>query len=141
MIALELIANERKRQIEKGFIPEHDDLHTHGELAQAATVYADAALRTACGGVLEFFADDYANSEETDIIWPWLEYRDNQFQLKGLNIDADPISSCVKAGALLVAEIERLQRLQIGAKVSSKESSKFTGDASSRPGSRDRAHR
>lgn len=39
-----LIADERARQIRtEGWTAEHDDEHTHGELAQAAVAYAGAS--------------------------------------------------------------------------------------------------
>jgi len=79
---IDLIAAERQRQINvEGWTPEHDDGHTQGELARAAAVYAVPDLH-----------DDW---------WPW----DDGWYRPG-----DPIRELVKAGALIAAEIDRLQR-------------------------------
>lgn len=88
--ALTLIAAERRRQIEQeGWTPEHDDEHDSGQLASAASVYA-ATLRDCGSGV--------------PVGWPWghgwwKPTPDNR------------VRELVKAGALIVAEIERIQRL------------------------------
>lgn len=87
--ALRLIAVERARQVEShGWTPDHDDeVNGDGELAQAAAAYA-------CGACDD--ADAY-------LFWPG-----------GWNPDAfkptGTIRDLVKAGALLLAEIERRQR-------------------------------
>lgn len=81
---------ERRRQIEKeGWTPEHDDGHSRGEMAVAAGYYA---LR--CG---------YPHEREIGVpsCWPWgtrwWKPRDKR-------------SNLVKAAALILAEIERLDR-------------------------------
>lgn len=92
--ALEDVAAERRRQIEvEGWTPEHDDEHREGELAQAAAVYALGAAYRAQG----FRATNVLRM----VTWPW----DNAwFKLK------DQRRDLVKAGALILAEIERLDR-------------------------------
>lgn len=96
---LEEISAERRRQIEvEGFTPqEHDDAHAEGELATAASTYAQyasSAQMHAAG--LGFSRGGYAPAR-----WPWLAaWWKPQDRRRDL----------VKAAALLVAEIERLDR-------------------------------
>lgn len=87
--ALSLIGAERRRQIEvEGWSPEHDDAeHGNGELAMAAACYA-----------LPHDDDEPTDPPE---FWPWAE----SWWKPG-----DRVRELVKAGALIVAEIERLQR-------------------------------
>lgn len=88
MKAIRLIEKERTRQIEsEGWTTDHDDSHECGELARAASAYAHPV-----------FMDD-----EVPIQWTW-----NYKWWKPT--PEDRIKELVKAGALIVAEIERLQR-------------------------------
>jgi hypothetical protein len=81
---IELIAEERQRQIEKeGWSKEHDAEHYRGEMAIAAMCYADP--RKLNGKV------PYG--------WPW---DDKWWKPK------DRVRNLVKAGALIAAEIDRL---------------------------------
>ena len=90
MSAIDLIVIERQRQIEKeGRTTEHDDLHQSDELARVAACYAMPIFyRT------RIFLSTY---------WPW------HYSWWKPTPD-DRIRELVKAGALIVAEIERLQR-------------------------------
>lgn len=94
---IELIAEERHRQIEKeDWTPEHDDQHNTSDLALAAAAYASAELyrRTTPEG--------YDNMPH---IWP--------FERKWWKPTPDDrIRELQKAGALIAAEIDRLQRLR-----------------------------
>lgn len=94
---LDVIANERYRQLTvEGFTPEHDDEHAEGELARAAAAYAVAdALRKCSPPGAENIVPGY---------WPWSEDWWKP-------LPDDRIRELAKAGALIVAEIERLQRL------------------------------
>lgn len=84
----ELIAEERTRQISgEGWSAEHDDSHKRGELARAGVAYAIHAL---IGGTQPVNA------------WPW--------ELKWWKPSDEPVRNLVKAGALIAAEIDRLQR-------------------------------
>lgn len=98
-----LIAAERQRQVDaEGWTAEHDDTHECGELALAAAVYAcpprdrsDAIKRA---------------------LWPWGW---NSFKGEPMYFDRPTptdarIRSLVKAGALIAAEIDRLQRATPG---------------------------
>jgi hypothetical protein len=93
--AIHLIARERTRQkTQEGWTDEHDDEHDNGELVEAAVTYALEAT---------FNAPTVAGTWKEQF-WPW---DDEWFKLK----DNDPIRNLVKAGALIAAEIDRLQRI------------------------------
>jgi len=94
--AIELIAEERRRQIEsEGYSLRHDDEHAAGELAMAAMCYClDPVWRPA---------------QMAPLGWPWVGGGD----MDGFKPDNDRIRELVKAGALIAAEIERLQRLNL----------------------------
>jgi len=95
--AIELIATERRRQIEQeGWSPEHDDTHTEGELADAAAYHA------ATSPVYRHWRGGHYES-----IWPkgWGSKWDHRLK-------SDRVRQLVVAGALIAAEIDRLQRLQ-----------------------------
>ena len=83
------MAERARQQSVEGYTPEHDDEHGAGELAGAAACYA-------LWGVMHWAARQGAKD-----FWPWSldhwkpgDHRDN----------------LVKAGALILAEIERLYR-------------------------------
>ncbi len=103
--ALAAIAAERQRQISaEGYDAAHDDEHDTGELALAAGVYA---LYAAMTPLERDFAARYGpNLYGTGGLWPW-----DHADLKLTTHRAD----LIKAGALIVAEIERLDRLNGGA--------------------------
>jgi len=101
--ALELIAAERARQISvKGWTPSHDDNHKLGEMAGAAAIYALAA----CGFDNPHVIDGKRPNVTHKVrVWPWAD--------AWWKPSDDPIRNLEKAGALIVAEIERLQRLRV----------------------------
>ena len=79
---------ERRRQIEvEGRAPEHDDRHGAHELAEAASCYC----LSSAGKPFDYF----------ETMWPWERW---WFKV------SDPRRDLVKAGALVLAEIERLDR-------------------------------
>lgn len=82
------VLNERVRQLtEEGFTAEHDDKNNScGQLADAAICYAQCL------------------SKKTPLIWPWWNdwWRPSVSRRRNL----------VKAAALLIAEIERLDRAE-----------------------------
>lgn len=79
---------ERRRQIEvEGWAPEHDDRHGAHELAEAAACYC----LSSAGKPFDYF----------ETMWPWERW---WFKVSG------PRRDLVKAGALVLAEIERLDR-------------------------------
>lgn len=90
--AIQLISDERQRQVEvEGFAYMHDDNHGDESLATAASCYA--------------LPDHKDRGEYVDTLWPWNE----EYWKPTPN---DRIRELVKAGALIAAEIERLQRLK-----------------------------
>ena len=109
MTALEEIAAERRRQIEvEGWTPEHDDQHEYGELAQAAAAYAS---HTPHREQVDVFAGRAGGGETRVgwflphvVLWPW-----ERAWWKPSNRRRD----LIKAGALIVAEIERLDRAAV----------------------------
>lgn len=99
---IELIAEERLEQLRKhGWSVDHDDGHRSGELNDAAIGYAQAAAYQARGESLDFVRSAVPAAE---IRWPW---EDSWWKPS-----ADPVRNLVKAGALIAAEIDRLNRLQ-----------------------------
>jgi hypothetical protein len=89
--AADVIA-ERERQMQaEGWTPEHDDTHSCGELAAAAACYAHPAP----WGVRP------SSVTEPPQIWPWSR---EWWKPK------DRRANLVRAAALIVAEIERLDR-------------------------------
>jgi hypothetical protein len=91
-----MIAAERQRQIEaEGWTPEHDDDHSDGELLLAAGSYASYALG------LEYHGRNFDDALWR-VRWPW--------SIDWWKPSDDPIRNLVKAGALIAAEIDRLQR-------------------------------
>lgn len=99
---VELIAEERQRQIEKeGWTPEHDAEHTDESLSKAAACYAmPSNERTK----YQSFHSQYGNFPRW---WPF------SWDLKFWKPTPDNrIKELVKAGALIAAEIDRLQNLK-----------------------------
>jgi hypothetical protein len=92
-----LIAAERERQIKgEGWTLEHDDAHKYGELAAAASCYAHHA-----NCQIRKFQPSYIKNRPSG--WPW--------DAKWWKPSAFPVHNLVKAGALIVAELDRLARL------------------------------
>jgi len=85
-VAARDVLAERRRQVEQeGWTPEHDDQYADGELSSAAICYANT---TSAGG-------------SSPNAWPWPE---------SWWKPADERRNLVKAGALILADIERLDR-------------------------------
>jgi hypothetical protein len=98
-----LIADERKRQVEEeGYTPEHDQGHSEGELGVAGACYA---LDLAIGPDDEVASSFQSHcAEASDQCWPW--------DPKWWNpTPSDPVRQLAKAGALIAAEIDRLQKI------------------------------
>lgn len=97
-IGVPLIQQERIRQIySEGFDADHDAAHTHAELLEAALAYVACAIGQVQGEPLTDAAEVAGLSW-----WPvgW-----SQEWWKPSN---DPIRNLTKAGALIAAEIDRL---------------------------------
>ena len=99
---VDLIAQERNRQIEEEkWDSDHDDSHTSMCLTTASASYAlDVAARH--GKVHESWSKTFKDC--SDKIWP---FDDEWFK----PTPDDPVRQLVKAGALIAAEIHRLQRI------------------------------
>jgi hypothetical protein len=92
-MGIELIAEERERQIAKeGWTAEHDDDHDNNELAAAACCYASA-----------YYGQSGSPNGHPPNGWPWAAkwWKPSRSYRRNL----------VKAGALIAAEIDRIQRL------------------------------
>lgn len=92
------ILKERERQeTEEGWTPDHDDLHPNGEMAGAAACYAMQATLDGIG------QRQLAESVKRAIreLWPWAA---DWWKPKTTRQDL------VRAGALIAAEIDRLDR-------------------------------
>lgn len=99
---IELIAEERQRQIEEeGWTPEHDDEHEDGELADAAACYCIDQNRHINWNTSRVNAKAHIELERT-LFWPW-----NKEWWKPT--PDNRIKELTKAGALIAAEIDRLQ--------------------------------
>jgi|ERR1035437_4746537 hypothetical protein len=100
--AVELIAAERTRQLgAEGYSYKYDDSHTNGELANFACCYA-----------LDPMGGDATNIIKTLKPFGWeLKINCNENTSESWGSIQRRIKDLVKAGALLSAEIERLQRL------------------------------
>lgn len=90
---VDLIAAERERQVSaERWTPEHDDEHDRAQMARAAACYA-------------LTRGEVVKVEKTTIPpmeWPWGS--------AWWKPTGDAVRDLVKAGALIAAEIDRLQR-------------------------------
>lgn len=89
----DVIAERLRQQAEEGFDAAHDDKYTEGELAAAAASYVDFAS----------YSDDTRARYTGRVVtgWPWAA---DWWKPKSRRQDL------VRAGALILAEIERLDR-------------------------------
>ncbi|EPL2100358.1 hypothetical protein OD797_15170 [Pseudomonas aeruginosa] len=87
---------ERRRQITaEGWTPEHDDEHSHGQMARASACYALAGSSDPNDGTAALLVS---------LAWPW-----DQQWWKPTSARRDLVKAC----ALALAEIERLDRAGI----------------------------
>ena len=86
---------ERRRQIEvEGWTPEHDDQHGNWELSRAAVCYGNMGRNGPFS---------HPHPAHPPLGWPW--------HWTWWKLSDDPRRNLVKAGALILAEIERLDRM------------------------------
>ncbi len=105
MSGIDDIATERKRQIEQeGWTPDHDAAYHKGEMVKAAVAYASHAT---VGIELKGHKPETYQSVPPPKYWPWSR---QWWKPK------DPRRDLVKAGALIAAEIDRLDREAAAAK-------------------------
>ena len=94
---IELIAEERQRQIEvEGWTKEHDVQHKDCELAKAAICYADPK---------KYY---YQANRTLNIRVPNHTFWPKQWDIHWFK-PTDRVRDLIKAGALIAAEIDRLQ--------------------------------
>lgn len=98
----DMIQVERARQLfVKNFTPEHDDQFTGGDLIEAACAYGVSAEASYFSKNNVTFATITAGHPPT--CWPWKK--------EAWKRSSTPIGDLVKAGALIAAEIDRLNRI------------------------------
>lgn len=89
--AADVLAERRRQQEQEGWTPEHDDVHDVGDLAVAGACYAAKAA----GRGLH-------RADSVPALWPW----SSEWWKP-----TTPRRDLVKAAALILAEIERMDRL------------------------------
>ncbi|EOV0239246.1 hypothetical protein ACOIPA_004356 [Salmonella enterica] len=96
--ARDVLAERNRQQSVEGWTPEHDDAYNGGELARAAACYArHVSVR---GGI---YAENPAAYQDEGVPydWPWAEEWWKP---------TSPYRDLEKAGALILAEMERINR-------------------------------
>ncbi len=96
MNVIEEIRTERERQMER-FGIFHDDEHSDGELAKAASLYAELAND-------HELAMQFADAHDVPAGWPWSWH--------WWKPEKGPRRMLIKAAAMIIAEIERLDRIK-----------------------------
>lgn len=102
------VSEERLRQItEEGFNSERDDTYLPGTLGSAGASYALAAVAQ-----LIYGPDSEKEVSRAPDYWPWGQDTWNP---------VDPRRNLVKAAALLIAEIDRIDRREASEKIAAPE--------------------
>jgi hypothetical protein len=100
------VMHERRRQITvKGMTAQHDDAHATGEMTRGALNYLAAASATMLLGGKAFDAKPPLDGLGAIVAWPW----SRDWWKPGL-----VRRMLVKAAALIIAEIQRLDRAEAG---------------------------
>lgn len=120
-----LIGAERSLQIAKGWNPEHDDRHVECELIRAAMCYAraaeiiqdhgpaESARRYLVRNGIDPATDEDYQASLSDPVGYHFGYRppdDWPWEPEAWKPEPEAIDNLMKAGALIAAEIDRLQR-------------------------------
>lgn len=119
---IELITQERQEQIEKhGWSKEHDAKHDQGELANAACSYAMTSE-------MQDYLDENWGDDMHLSFWPF----ELSYYKKDNSGEVEKIKDLAKAGALIAAEIDRLQaeQAQIKKKMENKVTIEITAEGS-----------
>ena len=99
------VLSERRRQVEaEGWTPEHDDTHDRGELPRAALSYLSAVIVALSVGSPVWSSPPPVDDlfPGSSLVWPWARRWWKPGSIRRM---------LVKAAALIIAEIERLDRL------------------------------
>jgi hypothetical protein len=100
---IELIAKERRRQVrQEGWTATQDDEHEGEELARAAACYAIPPSAARDFILKSLWPESWA--------WEWWKPLANDPDEPRASRNAARVRELVKAGALIAAEIDRLQR-------------------------------
>lgn len=100
LLGADRIRIERERQISgEGWTPAHDDEHTLGVMLNAAACYVAQAQSQI---VEHEHGWPTKPNEEMLSLWPW--------EQEWWKPDNDPVRNLEKAGALIAAEIDRIER-------------------------------
>lgn len=103
--AMRRIQQERFRQVEAlGYSLERDDAYVLGELADAASCYA-----MTIGSRAEVAADGTCNVPD---VWPWKPVAFTESSTSDDGFVDGRLADLARAGALIVAEMERIMRAQ-----------------------------
>ena len=107
---IELITEERNRQVTKGYDAEHDEDESAMQLSAAAAMFISEAINKDWKNHTHY--DDLGNCARFQIrdmdekkfkeCWPWPDH-------DGRN-KSDLMTCLIKAGALIAAEIDRIQQ-------------------------------
>lgn len=107
MNGIQLISAERQRQIEvEGWTPEHDANHSDGSLIAASVSYSLFAAMTPDSREEVRAQQKTLNCAPRH--WPWHK---DWWKPGADNSNASRIRELVKAGALIAAEIDRIQAI------------------------------
>lgn len=93
-----LAERERQKNI-KGYSTDHDDAYEQNELVRAASGYVDHVVGRSW--VFEDFGPEAYQDDDAPEFWPWAD---------GFWNPKSPREDLVRATAILIAEIERLDR-------------------------------
>lgn len=108
----DIIAERERQKSVEGWTAEHDDEHHAGQLAEAAACYASPTAMDRTKAVAHHWTDasrygdaspDPVGTVEVPASWPW----DGQWWKP-----QDQRRDLIKAGALILAELERLDRAE-----------------------------
>lgn len=106
LVARDVVAERERQKAVEGWTPEHDDAHTDFSLAKAACIYGvGATLDGPSRSVMDEFGASGTPGWMKEL-WPW--------DIKWWK-PTDRRRDLVKAAALIIAEIERLDRSALAA--------------------------
>lgn len=109
--ALDKLRQERVRQIDKGFDALHDDGHCHEEIVQMSMFYQEAYMIRR----MNFGEDVHALRTRIELaydsFWP-SDFAGDYSRAVDSAMEGTPEDCLVKGAAMLVAEMQRIGRLE-----------------------------